>query len=468
MSTVASGFIDSWKWDFGENNILTDISTEKNPSFTYLSEGTKTARMIVTTSEGCRDTVTRTISIVHKPPVNLAFRDTLICTGDQLQLSASGAGNFTWSPAAGISNPGALNPFVAPATTTKYYVDLNIDGCSNRDSVLVRVTDHVTLEVMQDTTICSNDTIRLRVNSDGLRFLWTPANQLDNATVMEPLAYTAGNTEYEVTAYIGGCAATKNIFVNTVPYPVVHAGNDTVICFNTTAQLHAVTDGGNWTWSPASSLSNHTILNPIVTPTSTSAYVFNATGLTGCPKPVSDTVMVTVLAKINPQAGNDTSVVIGQPLQLVAAGGDVYQWSPSFALSATGVANPIAIFSEPSDGIRYKVQVFNSAGCVDSAFVFVKVFATLPAVFVPTGFTPNNDGINDVLRPVIAGMKQLNYFQVFNRWGQLVFSTSRSGEGWDGRVRGEVQANNVYVWMVKAVDYNGNPYFKRGTVTLVR
>ncbi len=468
MSTVVSGFIDSWKWDFGESSIITDISTVKNPSFTYLSEGAKTARMIVTTSEGCRDTVSKTLSIIHKPPVNLAFRDTLICTGDQLQLLVSGAGSFTWSPAAGMINPNGPNPAIAPATTTKYYVDLNIEGCSNRDSVLVRVTDHVKLKVMQDTTICSNDTIRLRVDSDGLRYQWTPANQLNNAAVVDPLAYTANSTEYRVTAFIGGCAATENIFVNTVPYAVVYAGRDTIICFNTTAQLQAITDGINWAWSPASSLNNNAILNPVATPTATSAYIFTANGPAGCPKPVSDTVMVTVLPKINPQISNDTAVVVGQPLQLLAAGGDSYQWLPSFALSASGVADPIAIYHEPSDGIRYKVQVYNSAGCVDSAFVIVKVFATLPTVFVPTGFTPNNDGLNDVLRPVVAGMKQLNYFQVFNRWGQLVFSTSRSGEGWDGKVNGEVQANNVYVWMVKAVDYNGNPFFKRGTVTLVR
>jgi gliding motility-associated-like protein len=65
-------------------------------------------------------------------------------------------------------------------------------------------------------------------------------------------------------------------------------------------------------------------------------------------------------------------------------------------------------------------------------------------------------------------MQRFDFFQVYNRWGQLVFSTSTDGHGWDGKVNGQYQSNNVYVWMVKAVDYNGAPFFKKGTVTLIR
>lgn len=118
--------------------------------------------------------------------------------------------------------------------------------------------------------------------------------------------------------------------------------------------------------------------------------------------------------------------------------------------------------------IRYKVEVYNSVGCFDSAFVSVKVFATLPAVFVPTAFTPNSDGKNDRLLPVIAGMQKMEYFNIYNRWGQLVFSTSMNGYGWDGRINGQLQGTNTYVWMVKAIDYLGQPYFRKGMVTLIR
>jgi len=120
------------------------------------------------------------------------------------------------------------------------------------------------------------------------------------------------------------------------------------------------------------------------------------------------------------------------------------------------------------DSIRYRVLVFNDIGCVDSSFVKVTVFKTNPYVFVPTGFTPNGDGLNDVVRPIAVGVKEIKYFRVYNRWGQMVFSTTTNGHGWDGRINGAPQGSNVFVWMVGAVDYTGKNITLKGTVTLIR
>ena len=228
------------------------------------------------------------------------------------------------------------------------------------------------------------------------------------------------------------------------------------------------TNGNNWSWLSDASLSNDSILNPVAYPVHTSDYVFTAYDNRGCPKPGRDTVRVIVLPKMVAFAGRDTAVVVGQSLQLNASGGDTYLWSPAQSLSDANIANPVAVFNEPSDGLPYKVQVYNSAGCFDTAFINIKVFATLPTVFVPSAFTPNNDGKNDVLRPVAVGMQQIQFFQVYNRWGHLVFSTQQNGKGWDGRVNGQLQSNNTFVWMVKAIDFTGAVYFKKGTVTLIR
>ena len=98
----------------------------------------------------------------------------------------------------------------------------------------------------------------------------------------------------------------------------------------------------------------------------------------------------------------------------------------------------------------------------------VKVFATTPIVFVPTAFTPNNDGKNDILKPIPAGIARIEYFMVYNRWGQQVFQSSAASQGWDGRINGKLQGTNTYVWLVKAVDYTGATYFQKGTVTLIQ
>jgi gliding motility-associated-like protein len=467
-TTTLSGTVNSWKWDFGVPGNTTDVSALQNDSYSYTVEGLKTASLVVTTTDGCRDTVSKNISMIDKPPIALAFFDTLICVNDRVQLQAAGTGNFSWSPGVNITNSNTATPTVFPATTTMYYVNLEREGCNNRDSVYVQVVDHVSLQSMNDTTVCSRDTIQLKIISDGFQYAWTPAGQLINATAKNPMAITPATTAYQVTATIGGCTATENINVTAIPYPFVNAGNDTTICYNTTAQLSALTNGSSWSWTPASSLNDISILNPTAYPVRTSDYIFTAYDTRGCPKPGIDTVRMVVLPKIFANAGRDTSVVIGQSLQLSATGGDTYLWSPGLSLSAANIANPVAVFNEASNGLQYKVQAYNIAGCYDSAFINIKVYATQPTVFIPTAFTPNNDGRNDILRPIAVGMKSIQYFQVYNRWGQILFSTQENGRGWDGRINGQLQSNNTYVWVVKAIDFSGAVYFKKGTVTLIR
>jgi gliding motility-associated-like protein len=188
----------------------------------------------------------------------------------------------------------------------------------------------------------------------------------------------------------------------------------------------------------------------------------------GCPKPNYDTVLVTVLPDIVPFAGNDTLVVVGQPVQFNATGGSSYEWIPATGLDNPNIENPIGTYGPETDSITYTVRVYNDAGCYDSAFIKVTVFKTVPSVFVPTAFSPNGDGLNDELRPIAVGIQRINYFRIYNRWGQMVFSTTTNGKGWDGRISGTPQGSNVFVWMLSAVDYLGNVITDKGTVTLVR
>ncbi|HEY8894256.1 MAG TPA: gliding motility-associated C-terminal domain-containing protein, partial [Niastella sp.] len=252
------------------------------------------------------------------------------------------------------------------------------------------------------------------------------------------------------------------------PYPVAIAGADTTICFATPAQLHGSTEAIRYAWLPNSTLSNINILNPVATPKATTAYVLSVYDNKGCPKPGYDTVIVNVLPDIPAFAGRDTAVITNQQLQLQASGGVKYQWVPATSLSNNAIANPVAIYNEPSTGITYKVLVYNEANCVDSAYIKVKVFQTLPSVFVPNAFTPNRDGRNDMLRPIAVGIARIDYFQIYNRWGQMVFSTSVNQRGWDGTIGGKTQPSGTYVWVVKAVDYLGTPYMQRGTLVLLR
>ena len=97
----------------------------------------------------------------------------------------------------------------------------------------------------------------------------------------------------------------------------------------------------------------------------------------------------------------------------------------------------------------------------------VKVFKEVK-FYVPSGFTPNQDGLNDYLKPIAVGMKEFKYFRVYNRWGQLVFDLKEDPRGWDGMINGKPQSSQVVVWMAEGVGVNDVIYNQKGTATLIR
>jgi gliding motility-associated-like protein len=468
-TTTRYGFVNSWHWDFGNTGATDDTSRLRNPTYTFPTAGSYNVQFIVTTNKGCLDTITKQVDILTRPPLSVAFKDTLICNGDSLQLHATGEGDFSWTPATRMVNGNTADPTVFPASTSDYFVQLNDQGCLNQDTVKVRVVDFVTLQAMPDTTICAGDTLRLSARSDGLRFLWSPAaTLLDDPASFHPLARPAENTTYTIQAIIGKCNATDDVKVTLVPYPLANAGPDTAICYNTQAQLHGSHDGNTFFWTPAATLIGGNTLTPIAQPHVTTAYVLTSYDTKGCPKPGRDTVLVVVNPEIFAYAGKDTAVVAGQPLQLYATGGESYTWVPDIGLNNSTIYNPVGTYDGSFDSIRYYVTVRDAIGCFDQATVMVKIFKTAPKIFVPTAFTPNGDGKNDVVRPIAVGLSKIDYFRIYNRWGQLVFETTVNGKGWDGKVAGKEQGPETYVWIVKGEDFTGKVVFDKGTVTLIR
>jgi gliding motility-associated-like protein len=469
-SNTQFGVVNSWSWNFGNLATLADTSHIQSPTYTYPSPGIRTVQLIVTNSKGCIDTALVDVNVLDKPLITMDFTDTLICIPDAVTLGAVGSGTFSWTPLVNIVNPNTANPTVNPTVDTWYIAHMNDNGCLNEDSVLVRVVPNVSINVMPDTTICLTDAVTINAVSDGLSFSWTNGSTLNDPNILNPVATpTQASTTYILTATIGSCSSTDQVIIATVPYPVADAGPPQTICYNTSAQLNASHDGTRFFWTPTTYLDNPNILNPVTTPPRTTMYILTVNDdVSGCPKPSFDTVIVTVRPRIHPFAGRDTTVIVSQPLQFNATGGTSYQWIPGSYLNNPNIHNPVGIYPADIDSIRYKLLVSDIAGCADSAFVTVYVWKTNPYVFVPTAFTPNGDGRNDVIRPIAVGIARINYFSIYNRWGQLLFTTTTNKHGWDGRVGGQLQATGVFVWMVSATDYLGKPIFLKGTVTLIR
>jgi gliding motility-associated-like protein len=133
-------------------------------------------------------------------------------------------------------------------------------------------------------------------------------------------------------------------------------------------------------------------------------------------------------------------------------------------LNNPSVSNPILTTSVDA---TYFIRISSSSLCPVTDTLKVQVFAR-PGVYVPTGFTPNRDGSNDQLTPITVHIKEIKSFKVFNRYGELVFSTNQIGEGWNGIYKGLLQPQGAYVWLFEGVDNTGNSIKAKGSSLLLK
>lgn len=258
---------------------------------------------------------------------------------------------------------------------------------------------------------------------------------------------------------------------------------DTTICYGDKATLHTtIVTGDSYRWLNTANLqtaangstaelpfSFSAIASPLVSTIYPISIINN-----GCPNALIDTFIVNVRQPIPLSLGSDTFIVADQPLQLTALTDDPslynFQWSPGTGLSANNIYNPVASLAlNAGETIRYKVTVTDkNVGCSILGAITVKVFKDGPEIYVPSAFTPNNDKLNDVLKPIPVGITKFEFFKVYNRYGQLVFSSGNAEKGWDGKINGNTQPLGVYAWVARAVTFKGEIITRKGTFTLIR
>ena len=137
-------------------------------------------------------------------------------------------------------------------------------------------------------------------------------------------------------------------------------------------------------------------------------------------------------------------------------------WDPGIFLNDINKYTPV--FNGSSDRL-YTIRLTTTSGCVTVDTQMVKTVKHSD-IYVPTAFSPNEDGLNDILRPTLMGMKDLHFFRVFNRWGQLLYETRSVRMGWNGRLNGIPQNTQTVVWVAGGVD--GKIHTRKGTSILVR
>ncbi len=461
------GNIISYKWDFGVPNITTDVSSLERPEYHYTAPGTYTTTLTVTTDSGCVHTVSETYTIYDKPPLN-GTADTLLCYKDTLQLFASSTipGTYSWLPYDyNIIDAQTETPKVFPRRDTSYSVTFTDNtGCVNTMKVAIDVRDTLLITALPDSVVCTGDPIKLRSITDGNYALnWTDLTSNTSAGPGATVTVTPMQTsQYQLLATLGSCFTNDTIQLRTVDPPRAFAGDDTTICYGDRITLLA-TGGSKYQWSPTRWMNSPARAQTLAAPLETINYIVMVTDTLGCPKPVYDTVTIGVVPPVPAFAGNDTLITYGQPFQLHASGGLNYQWYPSEGLDNSAIYNPTTTVNRD---ITYRVEVFTAEGCMGTDDIFVR-FIEGPQIYVPTGFTPNGDGVNDIFRPLPVGMT-LESFRIFNRWGQQIFQTNAYLKGWDGRRGGSMAEVGTYIWVVTGKDQSGKYVERKGTVTLLR
>ncbi|MBV9986133.1 MAG: gliding motility-associated C-terminal domain-containing protein [Chitinophagaceae bacterium] len=157
---------------------------------------------------------------------------------------------------------------------------------------------------------------------------------------------------------------------------------------------------------------------------------------------------------------------VPKPISVRSIPGYRYRWTPSKGIDRPDSAN---VNFDYTNTQQYVINLISPAGCITNDSLLVRVFDDkLVDIFVPRSFTPNGDGINDVLYPYLTGIKTFQYFKVFNRFGQVMFETTNPDVGWNGSFNGTAQPMNIYIWVAKGITTDGQPIEKRGEVLLLR
>jgi len=471
FSNLSKGNIASWDWRFGNGG----SSILENPFVNYTSPGSFDVFLRVTTQNGCADSILKPGFIqTDGPTAEFSFSKDSLCINEPLRFaitSKEDVASFLWDFGDGSVDSGEVVTH-AYQRTGKIFPSLILRDSSGSCTVVLRDSVFV-FEVEADfsvnpDTACAPFTAGFRNQSRGANsFLWRFPDGQSNSNDNTPELFFDQAGSFEVSLEVSssiGCRdeITKTILVH--PKPLASVSEDKSICFGDTVLLQAK-GGVQYQWSPITGLSSGTDEAVLAFPDSTTLYQVIVTNRENC----RDTARVEVNVQQAPAdfSLNDTNIIIGEEVALdVFSGvGFIYRWTPSEGLSCDDCPRPIA---QPLSSQLFTLFLEDSTGCYelrDSIFIEVKEVFSLD---VPTAFTPNDDGVNDVIYARGWGLKELIAFKIYNRFGELVFESNDFDHGWDGTFRGQAQNMETYIYTVEALTFSGKVLTKKGNISLLR
>jgi gliding motility-associated-like protein len=168
--------------------------------------------VLVTDANGCTSSDSVTI-MVTDTVIATTSGDQTICEGQQVQLLASNAVYYQWTPPTGLSDPFSSDPVATPLTSVTYYVSSFIGSCYDEDTITITVLPVPIVDAGEDVTINQGESTELNVTGEG-SYTWTPPDGLSDPTIANPLASPLNTTKYTVTVFAdNGCSATDSVTV---------------------------------------------------------------------------------------------------------------------------------------------------------------------------------------------------------------------------------------------------------------
>ena len=357
-----------------------------------------------------------------------------------------------------------------PAGTTVSVVLEPFSGYGCSDTLHAQLIDNldVVADAGADEVSCNHQAVQLGVNpKPGLLYSWSPTAGLSNPNSANPLATPSVTTSYVLSVRNsgGGCRTSDTVLVRAsiIDSTIRLLGKELFCSDRNDSAVLLVNPVQSIQWYgdnrpiPGANQSHYRA-------TRSGTYYAFLRNMDGC-SAVTDPKRITIE---NPRPGiryEDQYAIINMPLGLEARQfGETVLWQPGTYLNQVTSYTPL--FRGPTDQL-YTIRIETNAGCITIDTQQVRTVAAAQ-IYVPTAFTPNNDGLNDQLRPVLMGIKELRYFRVYNRWGQLIFETRAASRGWDGRINGLEQPTGAVVWVAEGVGVDGRTYQRKGTSVLIR
>jgi gliding motility-associated-like protein len=313
----------------------------------------------------------------------------------------------------------------------------------------------------EDEVICEGAAVTIGgVAQPGYDYHWTPSDLLSDSESSSTLASPNEDTQYTLTVTDqNGCQDQDTVTVYLNKPTTLNIGGDHEICLGDSVQLggNPTASGSNlpyaFSWSPSSTLDEKSGSNPWASPLQTTIYTL----ITRAGSCVIDTSSLTVTVHELPviDAGIDRTIGFEEGIQLSPTGAEEYTWYPQEFFEDDNSPTP---FIYPNRTREYWVVGQDHNGCsgIDTLKVTLK-----SELFIPTLFTPNGDGENDVFYVHGFGIAEIT-LQVFDRWGRLLFETNDPEQGWDGTINGSPAEEGEYLWVIQGAFYDGDELTYQG------